>query len=80
MVAGATSARARTRLAAAALEWRDVTDASDGDGLLVAVRRSKTNPDGEAAINGAADALVTFNRQDFAGARPASRCCRPRGP
>ena len=33
----------------AALEWRDVTDASDEDGLLIAVRRGKTNPDGETA-------------------------------
>ena len=37
------------RSEAAALEWRDVTDARDEDGLLVAVRRSKTNPDGETA-------------------------------
>ena len=37
------------RSEAAALEWRDVTDARKEGCLLVAVRRSKTNPDGEAA-------------------------------
>ena len=32
-----------------AVEWRDVTDATDGAGVLVAVRQSKTNPDGDTA-------------------------------
>ena len=32
-----------------ALEWRDVTNARDEDGLLIAVRRGKTNPAGETA-------------------------------
>ena len=30
-----------------ALRWADVTDSTDGDGMLVTVRRSKTNPEGE---------------------------------
>ena len=30
----------------AALRWADVTDATDGDGVLVTVRTSKTNPEG----------------------------------
>ena len=30
-----------------ALHWADVADAADGDGVLVTVRRSKTNQDGE---------------------------------
>ena len=30
-----------------ALHWADVADAADGDGVLVTVRRSKTNQEGE---------------------------------
>ena len=33
----------------AALRWADVTDASDGDGVLLTVRTSKTNQEGDAA-------------------------------
>ena len=29
------------------LRWADVTDSTDGDGMLVTVRRSKTNQEGE---------------------------------
>ena len=54
------------RSEAAALEWRDVTDAREGDGLLVAVRRSKTNPDGETAD-------VRFVKGDVASAVRALR-------
>ena len=48
-----------------AVEWRDVTDATDGAGVLVAVRQSKTNPDGDTADlrylkNGAARAVRTL--------------------
>ena len=32
-----------------ALEWRDVSDASDGDGVLITVRTSKTNQEGDTA-------------------------------
>ena len=32
-----------------ALEWRDVSDARDGDGVLLTVRTSKTNQEGDAA-------------------------------
>ena len=32
-----------------ALEWRDVADARDGDGVLLTVRTSKTNQEGDAA-------------------------------
>ena len=35
------------RCEVAALSWDDVADAADGDGILVTVRRSKTNPEGE---------------------------------
>ena len=37
-----------------ALEWRDVADASDGDGVLLTVRTSKTNQEGDAAAAAAA--------------------------
>ena len=30
-----------------ALRWADVANATDGDGMLVTVRRSKTNQEGE---------------------------------
>ena len=30
-----------------ALRWADVADAADGDGILVTVRRGKTNQEGE---------------------------------
>ena len=48
-----------------ALEWRDVTDASDGDGVLITVRTSKTNQEGDTADvrylkNGAAKAIRTL--------------------
>ena len=61
----------------AALRWSDLTDATDGQGLLITVRVSKTNQDGAAADvryikNGAAAALRhlrahRFSDQDVAG-------------
>ena len=58
-----------------ALEWRDVSDASDGDGVLLTVRTSKTNQEGDAADvrylkNGAANAIRTL-RAAAADARAA---------
>ena len=52
--------------AAMAVEWRDVADASDEDGLLIAVRCGKTNPDGETAD-------VRFVKGDVASAVRALR-------
>ena len=51
-----------------ALEWRDVSDARDGDGVLLTVRTSKTNQEGDAADvrylkNGAANAIRTLSRR-----------------
>ena len=48
-----------------ALEWRDVSDARDGDGVLLTVRTSKTNQEGDAADvrylkNGPANAIRTL--------------------
>ena len=55
-----------------ALEWRDVSDARDGDGVLLTVRTSKTtNQEGAAADvrylkNGAAKAIRTLRAADAA--------------
>ena len=61
----------------AALRWADVTDATDGDGVLVTVRTSKTNQEGDAADvrylkNGAANAIRTL-RAAAADAAPTDR-------
>ena len=60
-----------------ALEWRDVADARDGDGVLLTVRTSKTNQEGDAADvrylkNGAAKAIRTL-RAAAAAAAPTDR-------
>ena len=59
------------RAEVSALEWRDVADASDGDGVLLTVRTSKTNQEGDAADvrylkNGAAKAICTLRDDDDA--------------
>ena len=60
-----------------ALEWRDVSDARDGDGVLLTVRTSKTNQEGDAADvrylkNGPANAIRTLRAAD-ADAAPTDR-------
>ena len=60
-----------------ALEWRDVTDARDGDGVLLTVRTSKTNQEGDTADvrylkNSAANAIRTV-RADRPDAAPTDR-------
>ena len=59
------------RAEVSALEWRDVSDANDGDGLLITVRTSKTNQEGDTADvrylkNGAANAIRTLRAADAA--------------
>ena len=49
-----------------ALRWADVDDAADGDGVLVTVRRGKTNQEGETrdvrfVKGGVARAIQTLN-------------------
>ena len=61
----------------AALRWADVTDARDGDGVLLTVRTSKTNHEGDAADvrylkNGGANAIRTV-RADRPDAAPTDR-------
>ena len=64
------------RSEAAALRWADVQDATDGRGVLVSVRRSKTDQDGTAADvrylkNGCAVAL----RQPATGSPCSAQGC-----
>ena len=49
VIAGLLFMAGMRRSEVSAVEWRDVTDATDGAGVLVAVRQSKTNPDGDTA-------------------------------
>ena len=65
------------RAEVSALEWRDVSDTSDGDGVLIAVRQSKTNQEGDTADvrflkNGAAAAIRTL-RAERPDAAPTDR-------
>ena len=60
-----------------ALEWRDVSDARDGDGVLLTVRTSKPNQEGDTADvrylkNGPANAIRTLRAAD-ADAAPTDR-------
>ena len=62
------------------MRWADVTDARDGDGVLLTVRTSKTNQEGDAADvrylkNGAAKAIRTVraDRRDAAPTVPGDR-------
>ena len=61
----------------ATVRWADVTDARDGDGVLLTVRTSKTNHEGDAADvrylkNGPAKAIRTL-RAAAADAAPTDR-------
>ncbi len=47
MIAGLLFMAGMRRSEVSALHWADVADAADGDGVLVTVRRSKTNQEGE---------------------------------
>ena len=47
VIAGLLFMAGMRRSEVSALRWADVADAADGDGVLVTVRRSKTNQEGE---------------------------------
>ena len=47
VIAGLLFMAGMRRSEVSALRWADVVDATDGDGILVTVRRSKTNQEGE---------------------------------
>ena len=47
MITGLLFMAGMRRSEVSALRWADVVDATDGDGVLVTVRRSKTNQEGE---------------------------------
>ena len=83
VIAGLLFMAGMRRSEVSAVEWRDVTDATDGAGVLVAVRQSKTNPDGDTADlrylkNGAARAVRTLRASLGPGA--LRRYDFPRGP
>ncbi len=52
VIAGLLFMAGMRRSEVSALRWADVVDSTDGDGVLVTVRRSKTNQEGE--VNGRA--------------------------
>ena len=65
------------RAEVSALEWRDVSAASDGDGVLITVRTSKTNQEADAGDvrylkNGSAKAIRAL-RTDRPDALPTDR-------
>ena len=77
VIAGLLFMGGRRRSAVAAVRWADVTDARDGDGVLLTVRTSKTNQEGDAADvrylkNGGANAIRTV-RADRPDAAPTDR-------
>ena len=47
VIAGLLFMAGMRRSEVSALRWSDIVDSTDGDGILVTVRRSKTNQDGE---------------------------------
>ena len=47
MIAGLLFVAGMRRSEVSALRWADIADAADGDGILVTVRHSKTNQEGE---------------------------------
>ena len=77
VIAGLLFMAGLRRAEVSALEWRDAADASDGDGVLITVRTSKTNQEGDTADvrylkNGAAAAFRTL-RTDRPDAAPTDR-------
>ena len=65
VIAGLLFMAGLRRSEVSSLAWRDVTDGADGAGVLITVRTSKTNPEGDAADvryvkNGAAKAIRTL--------------------
>ena len=77
LIAGLLFMGGLRRSEVAAVRWADVTDASGGDGVLLTVRTSKTNQEGDAADvrylkNGGAKAIRTV-RADRPDAAPTDR-------
>ena len=77
MIAGLLFMAGMRRSEVSALRWTDVVDSTDGDGILVTVRRSKTNQEGEVndvrfVKDGvAARAPDTARRHEFGAGRPS---------
>ena len=65
VIAGVLFMAGMRRSEVSALHWSDLAEADAGDGILIAVRRSKTNPEGETrdvrfVKDGAARAVRTL--------------------
>ena len=65
VIAGLLFMAGMRRSEVSALRWAEIVDSTDGDGVLVSVRRSKTNQEGEVndvrlVKNGVARALRTL--------------------
>ena len=73
VIAGLLFMAAMRRSEVSALRWADVAPAASGDGMLVTVRRGKTNPEGEARD-------VRFVKGDVAGALRTLRDASSPGP
>ena len=73
MIAGLLFMAGMRRSEVSALLWGDVAAAAAGDGVLVAVRRGKTNPEGEARD-------VRFVKGEVAGAVRTLRAASSPGP
>ena len=76
VIAGLLFMAGMRRSEVSALRWGDVAEAESGDGVLVAVRRGKTNPEGESrdvrfVKGGVAVALRTL--RDASSAGPGDR-------
>ena len=76
VIAGLLFMAGMRRSEVSALHWADVADAADGDGVLVTVRRSKTNQEGETTDvrfvkGGVARAIRTLRAAASSG--PADR-------
>ena len=72
VIAGLLFMAGMRRSEVAALRWDDVAEAPDADGLLVAVRGSKTNPEGEAGdVRFVKDGVARALRTLRAAATPA---------
>ena len=80
VIAGLLFMAGMRRSEVSALRWADVVESTDGDGMLVTVRRSKTNPEGEVndvrfVKDGVARAIRTL--RTATNPDPGS-CVRPR--
>ena len=84
LIAGLLFMAGMRRNEVSALGWADVVDTTDGDGILITVRRSKTNQEGEMTDvrfvkDGVVRALRTLRAAPRVRSPVTAWCrCRPR--